>query len=420
MAHVVAFRVQGYRAISAPIALSGLGPYVALFGDNAVGKSSVLRALALFGDLCRTHPIELLGTGRPWPMDAFLDKYGQDPWMFNNQGDPIIEIAATMNTGLDVAFKLTRVRDQIEVACTRALADGTDLAAVVTAARRALAEAHARQLADDSDDELTLEMDLSLTAAYERLYQSLSPVHVAMGTSPALPVPDSTRAALFGAISSPDVVLRNAVRTAMRQLGGLFPALGQGEIDVLANAPFHEKDLAWVASDPPSVTDLDHLGGGVQSAVATLASLLLSRAEIVCLEEPEAFVGARALDGLATIFRSAPSRKICDQVWIATHAVTLAGPEDPIVVLERAGGVVSARQGSASQLGGRFAISPPEMPADRLGRLGQDGSVRLPPNVIARAGLRAGDFVYFDDSEMGIRILTGEQVDATLADLPEP
>src|SRR5580700_7238363 len=101
MAYVVGLAVQGYRAVSAPITLSNLGRYVALYGDNAVGKSSVLRALALLGRLCATHPTELLGTGRPWPMDAFFEKYGEDPWMFNNQGDPVVELAATTDAGLE-------------------------------------------------------------------------------------------------------------------------------------------------------------------------------------------------------------------------------------------------------------------------------------------------------------------------------
>ena len=49
MPHLTRFRVQGYRAISEPIELTDLGPYVALYGDNAVGKSSVLEAVGLLG-----------------------------------------------------------------------------------------------------------------------------------------------------------------------------------------------------------------------------------------------------------------------------------------------------------------------------------------------------------------------------------
>lgn len=57
--------------------------------------------------------------------------------------------------------------------------------------------------------------------------------------------------------------------------------------------------------------------------------------------------------------------------------------------------------------------------ADNIGRLGIDGTVRLPPAIIARVGLKPGDFVYFLQEKDGIRILTGEQMDATLPEYEE-
>lgn len=56
--------------------------------------------------------------------------------------------------------------------------------------------------------------------------------------------------------------------------------------------------------------------------------------------------------------------------------------------------------------------APP--PADRLGRLGEDGSVQLPAAVVARAGLQPGDFVYFADAPSGIQLLSGAALDAAL------
>jgi len=91
-----------------------------------------------------------------------------------------------------------------------------------------------------------------------------------------------------------------------------------------------------------------------------------------------------------------------------------------IVNVETAKGVVTARQGPARELGGRFAQPPADVAVDPLGRLGQDGAVRMPPAVIARAGLRPGDFVYFQDTADGIRILTGAQIDEALTTHAEP
>lgn len=413
MAYIVKFRVQGYRAISAPLELSGLGTYVALYGDNAVGKSSVLQALALFGRLCATHPAQLIGTGRPWPAEAFFERFGQDPFMFNTLSNGAVELGATTNVGDEVAFRIARSGDGVEVTFERVLVSGASL--LITPHMKPpkpTIKTHNIASSDQADPETGF-----ISTVFDRLFQALAPLSVAIGSSPSVPVADSIRAALFDALSSPITSLRTSVRFTLRRFGELFPALGEGELDVLKSAN-HEKDLGWIT--PTATHDLDHLGGGVQSVVATLASLLLARANVVCLEEPEAFVGSRALDKLAAIFRGAAQRKICEQVWIATHAVTLVGAEDPIVVLERTDGVVTARQGTAAQLGARFAQPAPDAPVDHLGRLGHDGSVRLPLALVKRAGLQTGDFVYFVDDPKGIRILTGEQLDAALPVLDEP
>jgi hypothetical protein len=80
-------------------------------------------------------------------MDAFFEKYGEDPWMFNNQGDPVVELAATTDAGLEVSFRIARNQEAIEVTCPRAVSGGTDLSAVVAQARRDLADAEAQQAA---------------------------------------------------------------------------------------------------------------------------------------------------------------------------------------------------------------------------------------------------------------------------------
>lgn len=412
--YIVELMVKGYRAISMPIVLRNLDRYVALFGDNAVGKSSLLRAVVLLGRLCEKHPTELLGSGRPWPSEAFFDTFGEDPLMFNSAGTGEVQIVAKM-TGrlgsLEVAFTIQRWDpNSIRISCDQAITNGTNLMLEVEQATSSLRSASAV-----SDPDLVDQASARVGAAYQLLHQALEPVRVAIGQSPSVPVPDPTRAALFDALSSTDIGLRNKVRAAFRRFGTLFPALGAGEVDVLGNPPTHPKDLAWLADSPPSVIDLDHLGGGVQSTVATVASLVLSRSPIVCLEEPEAFVGARALMGLSSLFREATRNKLCEQIWVATHAVTLVGDDEPIVVLEKKDGIVAVRQGSAAQLGGPFSQPVAGPTVDKLGRLGQDGSVRLPAAIIERTGLRPGDFVYFVDEPEGARILTGVQMDATLS-----
>jgi hypothetical protein len=59
------------------------------------------------------------------------------------------------------------------------------------------------------------------------------------------------------------------------------------------------------------------------------------------------------------------------------------------------------------------SVSDPAGVADPVGRLGVDGSVRIPMAMLQRAGLKTGDHVYFDDTNGVLRVLTGEQLDAT-------
>ncbi|NPC52773.1 hypothetical protein D7X99_32515 [Corallococcus sp. AB032C] len=417
MTAIQSFRVSGYRAISEALQLNKLGSYVALYGDNAVGKSSVLLALELLGRMCQVHPNELLGSGRPWPTLGFFERFHQDPSIFNERAGGVIELEAETDDGLRVGFRLTRRDDGLEVACTHAEQGGHDLRTKFVAARDSVTDltnafSDARETEKVASIGRSLEQaQADLAVAEEGLRTALTPVAVSFGASPSLPLSRSLRESLFDALASGDAARRTRLRNGFRRLAAAFPALGVGAIDVLVGAA-GAKDLAWVTEH--TTLPIEHLGGGIQSAVATMSALYLAGTPVVCLEEPEAFVGTAALDGLRNEIKGAVIHSICNQVWIATHAIQLVAAEDPIVVLERQDGIVRARQGPAVAVGGRFSVPPLLQPADVHGRLGQDGSIRLPPNIIERKGLRPGDFVYFTTNENGIQILTGEELDSTL------
>lgn len=410
MIHLTAVEIAGYRAISEPLRLEGLGPYVPLYGDNAVGKSSVLLAIELLGRLCATPAVELVGGDGLWPEDSFFDSFEQDRWMFNDRSDGVVRLWAKTSDGRSVGFEITQRPPDVWVACVVVGdASGNALAAF----RSAYDEVEQVKYGEESWDDLVLlhaAEDRQLQAA-TRIDEVFSAVRVALAPSPRLPVPDELREQVFGAFSSADARKRAQLRRAFQGFRELFPALGEGAVEVLQNPPDHEKDLAWVTDDV--TIPLDRLGGGVQSAVSTFGQLLLTEAAVVCLEEPEAFVGAAALAPLATALHDAPARGVCGQVWLATHAVTLAHPTDRVWVLERQDGVVRARQAPTSELG-RFAQEADPVSADRLGRLGDDGSVRLPKAMVERLGLRSGDFVYFRDDGNVIEVLSGEALEARL------
>ena len=382
--------ISGYRAISEPLTFAGLSPFVALCGDNAVGKSSVLQAVALLGMLTAVAFRELLGTGKPWPANHFYDSFQQDRVMFNTRAGGEIRLEGTWSNGFSARFRLNQRPEGISVGIESLGTPAEDLLAVFQAVRS------------------TPLFETTLNRVNGEL-QSYG--NIRLVPSPSIPVPDTVRATFVTALSSVDLTVRRAARQTAALFPDLFPALGPGELDALENPPLHPKDLAWVG-DWAGVIPLDRLGGGVQSTFSSLAQLTLSRANIACMDETEAFVGQRALPGLASAFRAALDRRLCAQVWIATHALTLAHDYEQVFVLEQEAGVVKARRSPPAKLA-RFMpeLSPPTPLS--LGRLSDDGSVRLPPTLIKRLGLVTGDFVhYVDIDDTGARIVSPAAMEA--------
>ena len=374
MAHIEEITISGYRAISQPLTLTGLGPYVALYGDNAVGKSSVLRAVSLLARVCANYAN---ARGTVETSDEMFAKVGEDRWMINDRsGSTAIEVVLSSGASVRIDIGPHKNQWRVDIAVNR--------------------------------------VDVGVSGGGGGVHELLSSITVGAGESPRMPIAESMRRDLHNAFGSRDPRVRARIRSVLGAVPQLFPALGAGAMEVLINPPIHEKDLAWVSDS--STVPLDQLGGGVQSAVGTLGSLVLANSSVVCVEEPEAFVGARALAGIARIFREAKQRNICEQVWIATHSVALVDATDPIVILERENGVVTARQGTAADLG-RFAqpaAEPPQHPVNPFGRLGADGSVRIPDAAIRRHGLRPGDIMFFRDNGDALEVIPEAKMHAAL------
>lgn len=411
MPRIVSFLISGYRAISEPVLLRDLGPFVPLYGDNAVGKSSLLRGLELFGRLCHAHPNELVGSGRPWPKSNFYERFGQNASMFNDRTNGEIRFEASTDSDLSVGFRLQQSNDGIAVTCTNARMGETSLLDPVTVAQEHVLRLTERLQREEDIDALEMERAQSeRLKAEDSLHKAVSVLSVRLTSSPSLPMSAELRGRLFDSLASANATHRFRLRDMLRRLAGAFPSLGRGEIDLLVRES-GEKDLAWVSAD--ETHSIDDLGGGIQSALATIGNLYMISASIACLEEPEAFVGVAALDGVRAELMWSLNAGICEQIWIATHAIQLVSADDQIVVLTRDDGIVHARVGPAVRLAQRFG-NLPSAPADPKGRLGHDGSIRLPPSIIETLKLTTGDFVYFSLNEDRVRLLSGPQLDATL------
>lgn len=403
MPRLVSVRISGFRAISSAVSLEGLGAMTVLYGDNASGKSSVLGGIHLLGQLCRTPMRELLVS--PWPASAFYERFGVDVGMFNQANDGVVELWGTLLGGAEIGFRVVKQGQEIAVALTHPESAAQD------------AHTYAEE-PEDAAFEWTLgELEVKLER-FQQVWaritaQVTGKLSTALVPSPALPVPDSLRAQFVSAWSSMDLAQRRRARTAVAGFGAMFPALGAGVLEPADNPPRHPRDMGWVSPDAPSPIELDHLGGGVQSAFATLAAIALAGAEVVCLEEPEAFVGERAFDGLRLGVRQALNQGGTQQVWIATHAVSLAEGADAVFIVDREGLVTSVNPAIPEMLS-RYAPTLGLPAADSLGRLGVEGSVRLPPNVVQSMGLAPGDFVYVVPEGDCFRLATSADLQALL------
>jgi hypothetical protein len=406
--------IRGYRAIRDEVVFDDLGPVVSLHGDNAVGKSSVLRAVDLVSRLCAHVPVELAGTGQPWRDDVFYEAFGQDPWMFNHavegedrsdsneDGDSAIggvALSAEYDDGLACAFGIFKEPDariRLEVRALRI--QQRDLLAERRKVMLELDDLRSLEY-PDPDDEMPPPPDPQGVAEWEERLRGVddaiaravsSRACLAM-PSPTLPVSAELRAAWCAGYTSRDRRTRTAVRALAAKFGAMFPALGEGALEPLENAPRYPQDIGWFGVHGDA-TPLDHLGGGVQSVFSTVGPLALATAPIRLLEEPEAFVGLEAAETLANVLEQAVELGVAKQLWIATHSITLAMNQPWIV--ERADGTTRAHRADRGELT-RFApdTAPPQPTV--YGRMANDGSVRLPQTVVRALGLGTGDPVYF-------------------------
>lgn len=421
MSCIQTLRVRGVRAISDELVLDGMGEVVVLYGDNAVGKSSVLFALSLLGRVLATPPLDLVRGESAWPFDAATLQFGVEGADFNVRVGSM-RIEAVWDSGASACCALAPSSSGMKVVLESVTVPGTaNLVAELREVLRALEREQGRL--DDAGsgrqaleiigprlDSLALERDrlVSLIGAFVASHARICAI-----PTPVLPVSPEQRQHLAALWHSQDLKRRRLVRGTLHRFSALFPALGGGELEPRA-AEGEVTDWAWFTEE--GAPDLNRLGGGVQSAFGTLAGLLLAQSAIALIEEPEAFVGERAMDGLRQAIRATVESGACHQVFVATHAVSLGGPGDTLFVLDRAQGATTARRSSHEGLS-RFAPTPDIADADTLGRLGVGGGVRLTDRVIDKLGLRPGEFVYFVERDNGgFEIVSSASMAAALSD----
>jgi hypothetical protein len=386
--------IQGFRAISEPVELHNLQPYVSLHGDNAVGKSSIAGAIELIHRLVAELPNEISRLGTPWHAHLFHEHFGTDAWIFNQRSGNRIRLTASWTRGFRVEFVLDLGEDE-KISWTIVDADrGND---IISTFLRSFSYRH-----NDEQEEWTRGVALAVLEA-QRMAADLGAARYL--PPPQLPVPQQLRELWGTAWSGIAPSARGRARSLSKVFSEAFPSLENGRLEPIDNPYSRTRDVAWV-DDDGRVVPLDQLGGGVQSAFSTLSRAALSDARILAVEEPEAFVGQAAALVFAEALRATVSEGWTDQLWLTTHSVNLASGQ--IFVVERDKGITTARLVGRAELAPYIAELSPARAGTSL-RMSHDGSIRLLAYIVEDLNIKPGDPVFFlRASEGGYRVVNYE------------
>jgi hypothetical protein len=145
------------------------------------------------------------------------------------------------------------------------------------------------------------------------------------------------------------------------------------------------------------------LGTGVQQLLAIVARILVSKADIVAVEEPEASVSvalhARVRDAMV---RMTQVESGLTQLFLTSHSPWFDGTEDFVAITSSADGpVVQWRNAKDARLFTQQDIPPPPNGRAPLSYITPEGLVSLPPFVREHLGLEHGGGVVFSPAGAG-------------------
>ncbi len=409
---IKSFWVKGYKNLVSPVALDGLDSrnVVVIHGPNNVGKSNLLEALLLpflllgaagerapFGDdepfpsLDRLHglePAEMFTLGAPTPIEVRVvvtftdDELRQRGITHQVQQFREIEVGVQIDGYPDnVTWRLTRFQ----------FGDGEDAAA----------DAHI----DESSAQVIQKFALLFARQAMGRRFVLTNLH--------RQDPDGSRARGRGILTDQltldlyDAKESNDPRDYLRWEA--FERVCADFGDVLGGArPVvtydRSKERATLFMQSAAGRLPAHLlGTGVQQLLAIVARILVSKADVVAVEEPEASVSfalhARVRDAMV---RMTQVESGLTQLFLTSHSPWFDGTEDFVAITSSADGpVVRWRQAKDARL---FTQQDMPLPPDGrapLSYVTPEGLVSLPPFVREHLGLDHGGGVVFSPAGAG-------------------
>ena len=327
--------IQGYRSIR-DLRLEGLGAANIFYGPNGAGKSNILSALRLFGDLLRLRAIVGVdGLERPLSelglRERDLCTYSDAPRIvLGVEIGPGARPVAVPLPGRD----LTRLRIELTVDISGArgtlglsrLEDaetGQDLVAYAASPEGG----PLRGVLGSAIPDTLFSLIPAVRALSEERSELAGPAQGAPGRAARglqhLIRQGRLKEALFQAKNSPSLRAQESYERLRSLLSG--PPLDRPPFNVVRDPETGEYDLQEIVARPDGerqARSLDLAGLGTQQVYSILASILLSDAYAVGLEEPESHLhGPSSGRHLRVLLRRIlDERRAVQQLFIATHS----------------------------------------------------------------------------------------------------
>lgn len=338
------FEVKGYKNLTGQIRFGPLGQINVIHGENNVGKSNLLEAIALFfgllgyGQKIPVRPqkidsvnfrndvgfsvTDIFNFAEPLPIEM-RGHFSVSPRFFRGAGiafpstppgspepapDPYqqvwrIEIGLNLRYrldsaeywvgqfrimgGTDVAFREYTVKDKEQLA-------------------KSLAKASVPQTGRASDRFILL-----------KLHRRISGVDLSTPTLQV--VPQGLRDVLFDIRNSKAAAEARRWDLFVQAMSRFAPILGPGEFDTAFDRESGKADLVFDSGDMRVPVDL--LGSGVQQIVALLGQLLMTPATLAGIEEPELNLRYTLQKQLLAAFQDIVSSEYGpEQLFLSSHS----------------------------------------------------------------------------------------------------
>ncbi|AUX20710.1 uncharacterized protein SOCEGT47_011830 [Sorangium cellulosum] len=406
------FHVRGFKNFRQEIGLEELGTFNVIHGVNNVGKSNLLQAMELYFRLLglerdgwlpfstdrRIDDQELLTMGftrseifnleQPYPIEL-RGEVLTDPQELDAAGIRPLLPADRVQVGVVLQWVGTSVAYRVK---SFVFADGTNVVSSQSSPeKKTFILRFAKFL-----------MQNFLIRTEEAARFALIPVTRLLDPQLAL--------ALYDAKESSDI---EAVRRWERfvEVMGLFTdILGDGAFVATYDRRSAQANLVYQTAN--ARIPLNLLGSGVQQIVSLVGRLLMTKATIVGVEEPELNLRYSLQERLREIFTNIVGRPGGPaQLFLTSHSPAFETGSDFYFMEPTAGGPVVQRHGVEATLAAvdfPSELSTPQRAAARS-YVSTEGVVRLPERVMRALGLPQGGGITFVDHDGSVEIMSNER-----------